>query len=236
MSAPQTGAPAPVARDGRGIQTADRPHDDSAPVVPTLREHHARVIRDAMQRSVAAIVATGQRLADAKADLPHGEFQEMVRRDLGWTPRTAQRLMAIAAHPVLSDATHVSLWPPSWGTLAELARLDDDEITTAIESGAITPATTRAEATAMVARSRPRPAQAAPTAETHADVTDRPVKPVMRRTRDRAAHEQIESALDTLEFHATHIAKLVDAVDDTTRLRAIRTTLSRIIATAEARS
>lgn len=35
----------------------------------------------------------------------------------------AQRLMQIASNPALANATHVSLLPPSWGTLYELSRL-----------------------------------------------------------------------------------------------------------------
>ena len=36
----------------------------------------------------------------------------MIENDLPFKPRTAQRLMVIAADPRLADPTHVSLLPP----------------------------------------------------------------------------------------------------------------------------
>jgi len=213
-----------VALDGRGYRAADRPHGNSAqaepapPAVPTLRAHYATCIRDEAQRSVESIIRIGELLSEAKGALETDEWLAMVETDIGLRRSAAYSLMKIATTPALRASNTVGQLPASWGTLATIARLDDDEIETAIEAGEITPTTTRAQASALVARSRPEP-----------------TKPILRRTRDRAAHEQIESALDTLAFHVTHIAKLVDAVDDTSRLRAIRAAISRIIAIAEAR-
>jgi hypothetical protein len=41
----------------------------------------------ALQESVAAILKVGHLLIEAKKDLPHGEFQKMVERDLPFSPR-----------------------------------------------------------------------------------------------------------------------------------------------------
>jgi hypothetical protein len=43
---------------------------------------------------------------------------------LNFSDRTVQRFIAIAQNETLSDATRVSLLPPSWETLYELSRLD----------------------------------------------------------------------------------------------------------------
>lgn len=64
-----------------------------------------------------------------------------------------------------------------------------------------------------------------------------PTKAILRRTPTRAADEQIASAIDSLEFHAQHIAKLVADVKDyrdwPKRLRAVRTQLTRAIGQME---
>src|SRR5688572_26665444 len=62
----------------------------------------------------------------------------MIRSDLPFGARTAQRLMAIARDDRLAKATHVSL-PASWGTLYELSRLDDATLAIALKSGSINP-------------------------------------------------------------------------------------------------
>jgi hypothetical protein len=51
----------------------------------------------------------------------------------------AQRLMAIARDPRLTNPTHASLLPQSWMTLFELTRLSDDQFATAIADGLIQP-------------------------------------------------------------------------------------------------
>ena len=51
--------------------------------------------------------------------------------------RTAEMLMAIANHPILSNPKFVSNLPPSWGTLYEMTRLPEQELETLIENGTI---------------------------------------------------------------------------------------------------
>jgi len=69
--------------------------------------------------------------------LPHGEFGAMCESKLPFSDRTAQRLMAIAEDPRLSNPTHVSYLPSSWGTLYELTKLDDEQWGLALEAGVI---------------------------------------------------------------------------------------------------
>jgi N6-adenosine-specific RNA methylase IME4 len=59
----------------------------------------------------------------------------MVERDLLFGPRTARMLMASAADERLRN--HGSGLPPSWRTLYELTRLDDDAFAAAVASGVI---------------------------------------------------------------------------------------------------
>lgn len=109
-------------------------------VVPiSTRTDYARRIRERLVDAVEAVLEVGEMLITAKTELAHGEFTSMVREDLGWSPRTAQRFMAIARHPTLSKATNASLLPPSWTTLAELARVPAKRLEEAIENGLIKP-------------------------------------------------------------------------------------------------
>jgi len=87
----------------------------------------------------AAAIDVGRMLIDAKAQLPHGEFGTMIEERLPISRSTAKGYMAIARHAILSNGQHVGLLPPSWGTLADLARLESDVLQAAIESGAVHP-------------------------------------------------------------------------------------------------
>jgi len=63
------------------------------------------------------------------------------------------------------------------------------------------------------------------------------VKPIMRRQPQAPPEEQIERALDSLEFNAKHIARLIADVrefrDWPKRLRVVRTALTRVIGQME---
>lgn len=104
-----------------------------------IRDDWAARITACWRASLDAILQVGRLLAEAKAALPHGEFGGMIESDLPFTASTAQRLMAIAADPKLSNPAHVQHLPPSWGTLYELTKLDDEQFEAKIADGTITP-------------------------------------------------------------------------------------------------
>jgi hypothetical protein len=68
-----------------------------------------------------------------------------IESDLPFSPRTAQMLMKIAEHPGITNAKHVSLLPPSWGTLHALTKLPSDEFERRIADGSIRPDLERKE-------------------------------------------------------------------------------------------
>lgn len=117
----------------------------------TAVAHFATSIVAAWQKQVAAIVATGQLVIDAKAKLDHGQLAGLYA-ELPFSERTAQRLASIAAHPVLSDPTHGPDLPASWRTLAMLAKVDAGALGRFIASGTVHPDLTRAEAEDLVAQ------------------------------------------------------------------------------------
>ena len=92
---------------------------------PTTAREYADLINSEWRKSVEGIIGAGQWLVKAKAELGHGEFGALFDL-LTFTERTGQRLMAVADSPQL-NATHGSVLPPSWRTLYELARLDEDQ-------------------------------------------------------------------------------------------------------------
>src|SRR5207247_103476 len=77
--------------------------------------------------------------------------------ELPFTPRTAERLMAIARNEVLTDATHESHLPVAVSTLYELSRISKPTLEEKIKDGTITPKLERHEvATKVLERPPPR--------------------------------------------------------------------------------
>jgi hypothetical protein len=122
---------------------------DPAPGAPA--QAWAERITESWRQSVRAILEAGRLLMRAKAALPHGEFGPMIEKELPFSAQTAQKLMAIAGDPKLSNPAHVRLLPPSWGTLYELHRLPDDDFARGIESGAIHADMERKQISAFIA-------------------------------------------------------------------------------------
>ena len=102
----------------------------------TRASYAAEIVR-AWQHSVDSIITVGRLIAEAKAELRHGEFSAMIRADLPFGPRTARPLMAVAQHPVIAKGTHASVLPPSWTTLYELTRLPEKTLEAKIAEGVI---------------------------------------------------------------------------------------------------
>jgi hypothetical protein len=105
----------------------------------------AKRFRDNWGASVGGIARAGQVLVAAKAALTQGHFRDLVA-DLKLDERKAQYFMNVARHPIISNPHHWCAFPPSWGTLAELATIRTVPMRALIESGEINPTMTREEA------------------------------------------------------------------------------------------
>lgn len=119
-------------------------------------EWYAKVISGEWQKSIEGIVEVGRQLLQAKKNCEHGEFLRMfkghensVSDPVPFGKRTAQMLIEIASHGVISNAKFVSHLPQSWSTLYELTKLDDETLIAGIKACEITPEMTRAEAAAL---------------------------------------------------------------------------------------
>ena len=101
------------------------------------RHDHAGFIAAAWQKSIEAIIETGRRLIDARKELAHGEFLAMIKNDLPFGEDTAERLIKIARDPRLSNSAHGRILPPSWRTLFELTKLNDEQFDRLVAAGVI---------------------------------------------------------------------------------------------------
>jgi hypothetical protein len=147
---------------------------DAAPFIacdsnnPDDWRYWATLITGTWQSSVANIIETGKQLNEAKDRLTRDEFGDLINKFLPFKRRTAQRLMKLARNPVLSNASHVTLLPARYATLAALDTLDlpPAELTAKINSGTIN---ARMERKDVAAFKTPRP-DAAPRKSAVADL------------------------------------------------------------------
>jgi hypothetical protein len=116
-------------------------------------EFWAEKICVSLSRTVESIIQVGQDLVEAKSQLGHGEWGRMFEENLlPFGINSAQRLMAIARHPVLSKTEHVQLLPSSWGTLYQLSRVSGPKLKEALSNGTITPEMPRKAVAALIER------------------------------------------------------------------------------------
>jgi hypothetical protein len=136
--------------------------DNTTPTVSTdnVILFHANGIKTAWNKQVSGIVETGELLLKAKKDLS-GRWLKLFDPKVGNLPfceDTAQLLMKIARHPVLSNAEHVRYLPPHWSTLAILSRATPKQLEKWIMDGSVNIDTDRKDAESLV---KPAKAKAA---------------------------------------------------------------------------
>ena len=132
----------------------------------TSAEYWAPRINAEWRKSVEGILNVGRQLIAAKKSCEHGEFLRLfkghdnaVSEPVPFGERSAEMLMEVASHGVISNPKFVSDLPQSWGTLYELTKLDDEQIVAGIKAGEITPDMTRADAAALRADPVEKPQQ-----------------------------------------------------------------------------
>ncbi len=88
-------------------------------------------------------------MIEAKKELPHGAFLNMIRQELPFADTTAGRLMKIANDPRIANSATSPNLPPSWNTLYELTKLNDDKFQQFVKEGAINSKLTHKQAVAL---------------------------------------------------------------------------------------
>lgn len=125
----------------------------------STREEFAADIRREWSNALEATIAVGRRLNEAKAALPHGEYEAMVASDLPFSTSTARKLREIAAF-VDDGRVPLDRLPEAMSTLYAIATLPDDTRQRALDAGTIHPAVTRAQVGALKVQAvAPVPAQ-----------------------------------------------------------------------------
>jgi hypothetical protein len=113
--------------------------------VEAITDPKPRSRQAAACKTVESIIRTGKLLIEAKAKLKHGDFIAMLRSDLPFKERTAQRLMCIARSPNLANASTWTYLPARLRTLNDLAALPGPTFDVKVASGEINPSMTRTQ-------------------------------------------------------------------------------------------
>jgi hypothetical protein len=112
-------------------------------------------IKSKWNRATADIIDIGRDLTKLKEHLRQKglKFGSIFENNgMPFGQREAQRLMAIAAHPIISDATHESHLPPSSSTLYLLTTVPDDELNKGFADGTINSGTEREDVEEILKR------------------------------------------------------------------------------------
>jgi hypothetical protein len=126
-----------------------RARDMAAVLVPlATREEFAREIGTLWSEAQTKFLTIGRYLIQAKQDLPHGEFDEMVRRDLPFSRQIAHQLRTVAS-AIDSGRLVEDEIPHSYATVYFLATLSDNQLALARERGLVSPTTTRPQVLAF---------------------------------------------------------------------------------------
>lgn len=96
--------------------------------------------------AAAAVIATGQSLEKAKDDLGHGNFMTMfaehpkhVNEPLYFSVSTADKLMSIGRHALLSNSDYSPNLPAAWTILYTLTKVPDKYLLRGFDNGVIRP-------------------------------------------------------------------------------------------------
>jgi len=106
---------------------------------PQTVEEWREFIVEPWQKAVESIIETGKRLIHAKEKVEHGQWLKIFEGNKPFSERTAERLMAIARHSILSNPANLPVLPPSWSTLYELSQIPENILSRYIAEGKIYP-------------------------------------------------------------------------------------------------
>jgi hypothetical protein len=125
----------------------------------------AEKINGAWKRSIAEVFQVGVLLLQAKEAVPHGDFEDLIKTKLEFSPATARKLMAVAADERIAKRAQGAILPEHWTTLYELTKLDDAQFEQALKDGTINPDMERKDVPkkperAAVSDPKPKPPEA----------------------------------------------------------------------------
>lgn len=92
---------------------------------------------DWQEGGVPSIIAVGKYLTKRRAEMRYKDFVQLVSTELGGSDSSANKLMAIAAHPIISDPRYADKLPKRWALLYELQLCPTDKIVEALQNGSL---------------------------------------------------------------------------------------------------
>jgi Protein of unknown function (DUF3102) len=145
------------AQSAQKVAMPDREEVTETPLVDLikLRDDLAASANAAWKKTIEACIETGRILNKAKRLVGHGNWTQFVEK-LDFGQRTAECLMEIAEHPVLSNSKHASNLPRSWSTLYRMTSLNESELETLLDNGSINCETQRQQVDELIERANKR--------------------------------------------------------------------------------
>jgi hypothetical protein len=145
-----------------------RPTDDRyselltpSKVIFTSRDSTVFEIRRLWKKTQQDFLTIGRWLIAAKQALPHGEFDDMVERDLPFSPSVARQLRTVAEFVEEGSIPRERL-PDSYSTIYQIATLPEPLRAQAQEKGLLRPDVTRTELLDLKRRAKVVPPASAP--------------------------------------------------------------------------
>jgi hypothetical protein len=191
-----------ILRDANALQGSLKYNYDAVDVA--IREQvieAALDIRQRINRAQGDLIATGQKLSETKAVLPHGQFQDWVETEFGFSQRTAQNLMNVAERFAGKSET-VSLFSDSALYLLAAPSTPAAAIDAAAEEAAATGASPTKERVKEIIAEH-KPVRTLNAVETEAVVWravqrhggSSPAKPKAPEPEERSITEDLDSAI-----------------------------------------
>lgn len=88
------------------------------------------------KNSVESIIATAQHFRERKKVLPLAKFTAEVQLQYGLSITSANKLIRLAKHPIISNPQNFSKLPPRWALLYEFSFLDENKLNQLMANGA----------------------------------------------------------------------------------------------------
>jgi hypothetical protein len=154
VSLPRRLTPITSCPGGRQVMIApDRRTEEFILAVPDSdrREDYVATVTALWNRARDSFVAIGRALEQAKARLPHGEFEKMVANDLPFDKSVAHQIR-VAAAAVSSGRLPGHQLPGNYTTIYHLATLDAEALSQAEQAGLFRPNLRRSEVIAFKRR------------------------------------------------------------------------------------
>jgi hypothetical protein len=151
VSLPRRLAPITSRPGGQQVTIApDRRAEEFTLAIPDSdrREDYVATVTALWNRARDCFVAIGRALEQAKARLPHGEFERMVANDLPFNKSVAHQIR-VAAAAVSSGRLPARQLPGNYTTIYHLATLDAEALSQAEKAGLFRPNLRRSEVIAF---------------------------------------------------------------------------------------